>query len=216
MIRAEGLESREGAVQWQVDLRRSEESVQQLASTSDRFEHLALQDPLTGIANRRCLEQKLSTLLSRNADGFAPLSVVFIDVDRFKQVNDGNSHLVGDQVLKAIANVLVQNLREHDLAARLAGAEFVILLQHVGPSEAAQVCERISAMVASFAWDSIAQDLAITVSVGVATAEVGDTAEFLLHRSDLAMYAAKRVAAEGFSISTCMGSAGMPDQIHPV
>jgi diguanylate cyclase (GGDEF)-like protein len=192
LIRAESLESRERVVQWHLDMRRSQDSVLQLQSTSRHLERLSLEDPLTGIANRRCFEQQLSSLLSGNADAGPPLSVAFIDVDGLKQINDGHSHLVGDQVLTAIANLLVQNLREQDLAARLAGDEFAILFQHADASQAEHVCERISDMVRSFAWDAIAQGLSVTVSAGTTAAHLGDTVESLLHRGDLAMYAGKR------------------------
>ena len=195
MIRAESLESRERAVQWHLELRMVERNVQQLEGMSRHLERLSLEDSLTGLANRRCLEQKLHPVLAALSSIGAPMSIAFIDIDQFKLVNDRHSHHVGDLVLKAIASLLLQATREHDVVARLSGDEFAILFQRADEIEAARVCARISAAVAEFAWDGIAPGLKVTVSIGTAGAHAGDSAESLLHRGDSAMYAAKRRAS---------------------
>ena len=197
MIRAESLESRERAVQWHLELRMVERNVRQLEGMSRHLERLSLEDSLTGLANRRCLEQKLHPVLAALSSSGAPMSIAFIDIDHFKLVNDRHSHHVGDLVLKAIASLLLQATREHDVVARLSGDEFAILFQRADESEAARVCARISAAVAGFAWDGIAPGLRVTVSIGTAGAHEGDTAESLLHRGDSAMYAFKRQAGDG-------------------
>ena len=196
MIRAESLESRERAVQWHLELRMVERNVRQLEGMSRHLERLSLEDSLTGLANRRCREQKLHPVLAALSSSGAPMSIAFIDIDQFKLVNDRHSHHVGDLVLKAIASLLLQATREHDVVARLSGDEFAILFQRADEREAARVCARISAAVAGFAWDGIAPGLRVTVSIGTAGAHEGDTAESLLHRGDSAMYAAKRQAGD--------------------
>ena len=195
LIRAESLESRERAVRWHLELRLVERNVQELEGMSRHLERLSLEDSLTGLANRRCLEQKLHPVLGALSSSGAPMSIAFIDIDRFKLVNDRHSHHVGDLVLKAIATILLQATREHDVVARLSGDEFAILFQRADEVEAARVCTRISAAVAGFAWDDVAPGLKVTVSIGTAAAHVGDSAESLLHRGDSAMYAAKRRAS---------------------
>jgi diguanylate cyclase len=197
LIRAESLESRERAVQWHLELRLIERNVQELEGMSRHLERLSLEDSLTGLANRRCLEQKLHPVLAALSASGAPMSIAFIDIDKFKLVNDRHSHHVGDLVLKAIAALLMQATREHDVVARLSGDEFAILFQRADQSEAARVCARISAAVAGFAWGDIAPGLKVTVSIGTAAAHAGDSAESLLHRGDSAMYAAKRRALAG-------------------
>jgi len=197
MIRNETLSSRERAVQWNLDLRLVKRDVQQLQGMSRHLERLSLEDPLTGLANRRCLEQRLASTLSARSPSGAPMSIAFLDVDDFKRVNDQHSHRVGDLVLRAIAGLLSQCTREHDLAVRLSGDEFAILFQRADVSEATGVCQRISAAVAEHDWRSIAPGLAVTVSIGTAAAHEGDSVESLLHRGDSAMYAAKRLATQG-------------------
>jgi diguanylate cyclase (GGDEF)-like protein len=196
-IRIESLASRERVVQWQLDMRRTEVSLRTMESTSRQFERLSQQDPLTGIANRRCFEERLGRLLAA-CDG-APLCVALIDVDRFKAINDGFSHQAGDEVLRNISDILVAEVRSQDLAARLAGDEFVLILAGVDAPQGQRVCERVRLAVERFPWLTIAPQLRVTVSVGAATAVDGDSVESLLHRADAAMYGDKercRDAAE--------------------
>ncbi|MEO6895944.1 MAG: GGDEF domain-containing protein [Caldimonas sp.] len=193
-IRAESLESRERAVEWHLELRMAERNVQQLEGMSRHLERLSLEDSLTGLANRRCLEQRLRPVLAALSANGAPMSIAFIDIDKFKSVNDRHSHHVGDLVLKTVASILVQATRENDLVARLSGDEFAILFQRADEAEATRVCRRISVDFAGFAWSGIAPGLGVTVSIGTAVAHAGDSAESLLHRADSAMYAAKRDA----------------------
>ena len=121
-----------------------------------------------------------------------PPCVALIDVDHFKQVNDNYSHQVGDAVLRRIAQILKSHVREDDMAARLAGDEFVIVFKNAELRVAQQVCARIAAAVRAFDWSSIAAGLQSSISVGVAAAVPGDTVESLTHRSDAAMYRDKK------------------------
>ena len=196
-IRAESLKSREGVVAWQLGARQNEQSLQRLQVVSKRFEQWSLEDALTGIANRRCLEHVLAKQLESAAATGQPLSVALIDVDKFKVVNDCFTHQVGDRVLKTLAGILAAHVRERDLAARLAGDEFVTMFAGADAQAAAQVYERIREAVASFKWESIAVGLHVTISGGVVQAVDGDTVESLLHRSDVSMYGAKQVPVHG-------------------
>jgi len=190
-IRAESLESRERVVKWQLEVRESERTLEVLKTASRQFERMSLEDPLTGIANRRCLEQKLTDLLAGTMEPSQDLAVGFIDVDRFKHVNDTYSHQVGDEVLKKLAEILSSGVREHDLAARLAGDEFVLVFPRTAATHAEQVCERIREAVLGFDWGSIAPGLRVSISVGVSQAGPDDTVALLLSRSDERMYAQK-------------------------
>jgi diguanylate cyclase (GGDEF)-like protein len=195
MIRAETLESRARVVAWQLELRLSEQRLNIARSTSRQFETLALQDGLTGIANRRHLHLRLAELLLQNADGAHPLCVALLDVDRFKRVNDSLGHATGDAVLKAIAELVVAQVRDGDLPARLAGDEFVIVFDRTTLAEAALICARIQDAVRRHDWSRLAVVPGIDISVGLAQSRPGDTAESLLERSDLAMYDAKRAGS---------------------
>ena len=194
-IRAESLASRATVVSWQLEMRRSEESRRSLQASARQLERLALEDPMTGIANRRCFEQVAAQgLRSSQTDGGRPVCLALIDVDRFKEVNDGHSHLVGDKVLQVIAAMLTEHVREEDLAARLAGDEFVLLLRRTELTRACEICERIRQAVAQYSWPAISPGLAVTISVGVAQSQLGDTLEALVHRADIAMYERKAAA----------------------
>ncbi len=193
-VRSQSLANRSTVVSWQLEMRRGEESRRSLQASAQQLEKLALEDPMTGIANRRCFEQVATqSLRASQADGGRPLCLALIDVDRFKEVNDGHSHSVGDKVLQVIAALLTEHVRDEDLAARLAGDEFVLVLRRTELTRASEVCDRVCAAVADYDWQAISPGLAVTISVGVAQSRLDDTLENLVHRSDIAMY--KRKAA---------------------
>ena len=199
LIRTDGLETREKVVEWQVDLRQQQQSVNRLEQSVDRLqvssrqlEKLSLEDALTGIPNRRNFELYANALLRNGLERGQPTCLALIDVDQFKAVNDNFSHQVGDAVLKRIALILRSHVRELDMAARLAGDEFVIVFKNAELHVAQQVCARISAAVRTFDWSSIANGLHSSISVGVAAALPGDSLESLTHRGDTAMYDNKK------------------------
>jgi diguanylate cyclase (GGDEF)-like protein len=190
-IRIDSLQSRSRVVAWQIDIRQNEKRLSALQTSSQKFERLSNEDPLTGLGNRRFFEDQAKELMASCASLSQPVCVALLDVDSFKQVNDKFSHSVGDQVLKVIGDVMRQCSRELDLPARLAGDEFVIFLPNATATVAAQVCMRVRASVEAFDWESVAPGLRVTVSTGSVQAQSDETFESLLHRSDLSMYAAK-------------------------
>lgn len=196
-IRSETLPSRNAVVTWQLKMRRSEQMRRELQTSAEHFERLTLEDPLTGIANRRCFEKAVEESLRESRSNGRPLCAALIDVDQFKQVNDTHGHLVGDKVLQVIAALLTQHVREDDLAARLAGDEFVLLLRRNDLAHATEVCDRLRAAIASHEWDAIASGLAVTISLGVAQSRAEDSLQELLARSDSAMYELKSAARSG-------------------
>lgn len=189
-VRTEILAGREQVVGWQLELRRRESALRRLQATSRNFERLSHEDPLTGLANRRRFESHLEHHL-RGRTVAHKVSLALIDIDRFKQVNDTFSHLVGDRVLKQVAECIRSLVRQGDLPVRLAGDEFVIVFHSASHDAASSVCARIRDGIAAFDWDTIARGLRVTVSVGVAQGKAGDTATSLLYRADQAMYEAK-------------------------
>jgi diguanylate cyclase (GGDEF)-like protein len=197
-IRSESLASRGTVVSWQLEMRRSEESRRSLQASAQQLEKLALEDPMTGIANRRCFEQVATqSLRESRSDGGRALCLALIDVDHFKQVNDGHGHGVGDKVLQIIAALLSEHVRDEDLAARLAGDEFVLLLHRTELTKAAEVCERVRRAVAEYNWPAVSPGLLVTISVGLARSQPGDTLETLMHRSDVSMYERKGASTLG-------------------
>ena len=162
----------------------------------DRLEEsveLAAMDALTGLHNRRYMEVHLKALTdAARADG-RPLSVVVIDVDNFKSVNDTHGHDAGDNVLREFARRIKRNTRGIDLACRLGGEEFIIIMPDTGMERARQVGERVRECIAGepFQADPGIQ-VAVTASVGVATLGEQDTFAGVFKRADRALYAAKR------------------------
>lgn len=147
-------------------------------------------DPLTSMLNRAALRTRVEELTHQAAVVGQPIAVVVADVDGFKQVNDRHGHMVGDAVLRDLAYRLRKRLRAFDLAYRLGGEEFVILLPGADVDQAASVAEDLRAAVA----DEPIAGLQVTMSFGVAASEAGGfDYERIFSRADLAMYDAKRM-----------------------
>jgi two-component system cell cycle response regulator len=155
---------------------------------------LAIIDPLTGLHNRRYLENHLRTLVEGAIRSGRPVSVLMADIDHFKRVNDTHGHDGGDIILKEFAARLKRNTRGIDLACRLGGEEFVVIMPETDMARAFQVAERTRTMIASEPFQLRPElRLRVTASVGLATLEsVEDTPETILKRADNALYAAKR------------------------
>jgi diguanylate cyclase len=151
----------------------------------------SLTDPLTGLPNRREFNERLEERMgawNRRRDVF---SLLLLDVDHFKKLNDRHGHLAGDQVLAAIGRALRGAIRREDSVARYGGEEFAILLPTTTLEQAAQAAQKVREAVARVAVDRNNQQLAVTVSGGLATIEPNERVESLIQRADSALYAAK-------------------------
>ena len=152
--------------------------------------HLAQHDPLTGLANRALLAQRIDDALIRQV---RPSCLLFVDLDGFKCVNDQYGHAVGDQLLQQLAQRLTALLRPQDVCARLGGDEFVILCVDTQPHQAEAIAERLRAAVAEpFAIEGLA--ITITAAIGVSASDVTTAIDpaLLLRQADARMYEAKR------------------------
>jgi len=175
---------------------------------TQRLAHRAAHDPLTGLMNRGELEARLAAELA--TVGEAPVAVAFVDLDGFKAVNDLHGHLVGDELLRAVARALEAEVRAGDLLARPGGDEFVVLLRGAGLPVALEVAERIRARLCEpVRARGIRTPLQISASIGVAAAHRGDTVASVLHAADLALYEAKRRGRNRVEVSArALGEAG--------
>lgn len=163
-----------------------------LRKQREKLAWTASHDPLTDLVNRREFEQRLSQQLADRRRSEAA-SALFIDLDGFKAVNDTAGHAAGDAILKAVAAILSQRVREHDTVARLGGDEFAVLLEHCDLAQAELVAEQIRAKVQAhtLAW----QDLALGVTASIGVVEIGpqtSSMEAVLAAADAACYQAKR------------------------
>jgi diguanylate cyclase (GGDEF)-like protein len=162
----------------------------ELREANHELEHLAMSDSLTGLSNRRHFFEYAGAEVVRARRYRHPLSVQMLDLDHFKIVNDRFGHLAGDEVLRAIANILRDNLRGNDLAGRFGGEEFAILLPETDIDAAVCHAERLCQAIASHCFG--AELPHITVSIGVSTLKFDETTiEPVLLRADNALYRAK-------------------------
>jgi diguanylate cyclase len=161
----------------------------------------ALTDPLTGLANRRAFDEALRDAVARAADGAAPnggdLSLLLLDIDHFKSINDLHGHQAGDQALRLIAGTIAGMVRRTDLAARWGGEEFAVLLPGTGRAGALSLAETLRSGIAGRRLSlGGGQPVAITVSIGAASFTPGDTPAAWLARADVALYLAKQAGRD--------------------
>ncbi len=165
-----------------------------LRSSVQQTIELAVTDPLTGLSNRRYLDNHINTLFSRSMARGRPLSVLIADIDRFKQINDTYGHDAGDDILREFANRVRSTVRGADLACRFGGEEFVVVMPDTSPEVAAIVAERLRVVVetAPFLVKSSGQELNVTASFGISSRTPSIvTPGHLMKQADLALYEAK-------------------------
>ena len=163
-----------------------------LRCTLDESIELAITDPLTSLHNRRYMETHLDALLARSHASGHPLSLLVADIDHFKSINDTRGHDAGDAVLREIAQRLRRDTREADLACRLGGEEFVVIMPDTQPETATAIGERLRESVAGVPFRMPdGPSIRVTLSVGISTRQADDTMGSLLKRADLALYDAK-------------------------
>jgi diguanylate cyclase (GGDEF)-like protein len=168
---------------------------EQLEAHARLFEEQARRDALTGAFNRRYLDSLLEKEFANDCEHGWPLTVVFIDLDHFKKVNDTYGHQVGDQVLVSVARLLSASARQHDIVARYGGEEFVLLLPATGRDAATCVAQRLIKQIAAVHHAEVEhQPICMTASAGLAThtgSSPFPSAEALVRDADAALYRAK-------------------------
>ncbi len=158
-----------------------------LRRETERLSRRVLEDSLTQLANRRRLEDALFEVLVSGE----PFSIAMIDVDHFKQINDGFSHVTGDAVLRVVGALIRQSCRPSDLPARYGGEEFAILMRGDGHVELPMVCERLRMAIYAHDWRSLLNIGRVTVSIGTATWEEAESPSSVLAVADRRLYLAK-------------------------
>jgi diguanylate cyclase (GGDEF)-like protein len=168
----------------------------------ERYRQHAQTDPLTGLYNRRWMDERLTFEIARSELRDRPLSLMLIDIDHFKNYNDEHGHLAGDLVLQAVAGAIQKALRESDMAVRFGGEEMVVILPGSDESEAAGVAERLHQALAEAEYPVMeaAKLPRVTVSIGIAMRQPGDDAAGLIRRADEALYRAKNAGRNRTSL----------------
>jgi len=155
------------------------------------YRHLAQQDPLTGIANRRHFSEEAQRAVRQVEASGEPLSLAMLDLDHFKQVNDEYGHPVGDEVLAEVVRRSLLCLRRSDLMGRWGGEEFIILLPNSDLDQACMIADRLRSAIDSAVFQTSRIALNVSISCGVAQHLAGDDLDSLIRRADRALYQAK-------------------------
>lgn len=175
--------------------RKLQEQATELQHMNEALQHMAITDSLTGLHNRRYFESVAESDLALSIRHGDINSILLIDVDHFKRVNDTWGHRAGDDVLIDIAGVLNRLLRKTDLVCRMGGEEFIMLCRRSSDAEALQIAEKIRTSIEGFAFTALGQErIAVTVSIGVVTFPGGEAPKTVgeyIHDADLALYQSK-------------------------
>jgi diguanylate cyclase (GGDEF)-like protein len=162
---------------------------EELLRANAHLEELSNTDGLTGLRNRRSLDETLAAEAARAVRYELPLSLILFDIDHFKKVNDEHGHQAGDRVLARVGEVIREGTRTTDLAARYGGEELAVLLPHTGPAPAAMLADRLRAAISCVTFP--VAGLRVTASAGVASLDASGCPTALVDAADRALYAAK-------------------------
>jgi diguanylate cyclase (GGDEF)-like protein len=188
----------------------------QMKRSEDEIERLANTDPLTGLLNRRAFGAACEVELARSRRQQTPVSVLVLDIDHFKQVNDRFGHGFGDDVLRAVASRVSDEIRATDVVARVGGEELHVLLPATSSAGARDLAERIRAAVEAMRWGLTDEpDLKVTLSIGIGELLDGESLSDAIARADAALYEAKRQGRNQVS-STVSGRTGLQPAESPV
>jgi diguanylate cyclase len=182
-------------------LKKSSEEVERLRGELELVQGLALTDPLTGLLNRRGFESQRQRLCGTSALGF---TILVIDIDHFKAINDAHGHLLGDKVIVAVANVLRSCVGERGPIARMGGEEFAVLLSHTSSAGGVELAERIRASVEHGKIrraDNEEMIGNVTVSLGVASCGENEQFDSMLARADAALYQSKTAGRNRLTVA---------------
>ena len=158
----------------------------------------ATKDPLTGAGNRRALEHKLFDAVNVYQRTRSPVSMLLMDLDHFKKVNDRHGHAAGDEILCSITEIINLRIRVTDSLYRIGGEEFVVVLEGQDLHRAAHLAEQLRTLIEA---NELVPDHSATISVGVAELKENETGNDWLHRADKALYRAKRSGRNALSIA---------------
>ncbi|MEK4715829.1 sensor domain-containing diguanylate cyclase [Sporosarcina sp. FSL K6-5500] len=182
-------------------LRRELESKQkELLEVNAQLQKLASTDGLTGLKNRRSLQEDLTSNISLSTRLSQPLSLLLLDIDHFKRINDTFGHLTGDKILQELGVLLTEESRKDDISARYGGEEFAMILPNTNQADAIKIAERIRLRIESEGWTN----QTITISIGIATLTLGDTVDTFQSRADQALYSSKNRGRNRVTHACCI------------
>ncbi len=207
-VRVTPIRDQSGAIIGAVEVFSDNSHQKAVQAEIERLRELALIDPLTGIGNRRFVENAVLSRLEELRRYGRSFGVILLDIDYFKEVNDVFGHLVGDDVLKMAARTLVHNVRAFDSVGRWGGEEFAIVVQHAGVEALTALAERLRMLVEQASLSVANEIVRVTASLGATVACLSDTLSSLFERADRMLYFSKhhgrnRVSIECETASSC-------------
>lgn len=190
-VRTSPIYDENGEITGAVETFSNNQSLSRMRRRVNKLEKTVVFDPLTQIGNRKHIEVKISSALQEYHKVRYPFGVLFIDIDHFKDINDTFGHLVGDKVLRAVANTLRHNIRETDTCGRWGGEEFLALVLNIDNNALKGIAEILRSLVEQTIISDEKGQPQVTVSIGATMVRNGDTLESLIYRADKLMYKSK-------------------------
>lgn len=201
IVRSSPIRNKDGEIIGAVETFSNNEQIIQTRRQIDELRRSAFTDPLTGIGNRRYLEEGLQSVKIEIERGIGAAGVIFIDIDKFKNVNDTYGHDVGDQILLMVVRTLKHNMRGTDLLGRWGGDEFIAIIHDVQhPSILQDIAKKLRVMVENSHLDLENARLSITISIGATMVQPGETLETFLQRADQLMYKSKQAGRNQITV----------------
>lgn len=204
-VRAAPIRDATGRVVGAVEVFSDNSRVAAMSDLNKELRRLSLLDPLTEVGNRRFLEQQFMARLGEQDRYGWRVGVLFVDVDRFKEINDGYDHIVGDRVIRMVAQTLVNGIRSFDIVGRWGGDEFVVLIVNVDEEQLHTISEKLRRLVESSGFTEGGKSIRVTVSVGAVLAAAGETPEAVVRRADRLMLASKTAGRNRVTIGDIPG-----------
>jgi len=200
-VRASPIRNKDGEIIGAVESFSNNEKVIQTRRQVDELRQSVFTDPLTGVGNRRQLEERLYATKIEVERGVGIAGLIFIDIDKFKNINDTYGHEVGDKILLMVVRTLKHNLRATDLLGRWGGDEFMAIIQDVQDLSTLQdVAKKLRVMVESSRLDLETVRLSVTISIGATLIQAGETSENFFQRADQLMYKSKQAGRNQITV----------------
>lgn len=201
IVRASPIRNKDGEIIGAVESFSNNEKVIQTRRQVDELRQSVFTDPLTGVGNRRQLEERLYATKIEVERGVGIAGLIFIDIDKFKNINDTYGHEVGDKILLMVVRTLKHNLRATDLLGRWGGDEFMAIIQDVQDLSTLQdVAKKLRVMVESSRLDLETVRLSVTISIGATLIQAGETSENFFQRADQLMYKSKQAGRNQITV----------------
>jgi diguanylate cyclase (GGDEF)-like protein/PAS domain S-box-containing protein len=191
LVRTSPIHDKKGKIIGAVEIFSNNQTVLKMKRRVSKLEQTVIYDALTQIGNRKHIELKIKSALQEYQLMRIPFGILFIDIDHFKSINDTFSHLIGDKVLRAVANTLRLNLRETDTCGRWGGEEFLTLVLDINKETLKAITEKLRSLVEKTEISTEMGNPIVTISIGATLVRPGDTLESLIYRADKLMYKSK-------------------------